>query len=714
MHRHLRHIASLTAFTAFTALPLIAQTTCTAPIGIYPEMSSILLNGQNKSSSAFQTWLRTNSTTPISFTVSNIQSAGGWLAVYPTFGTQSISAQFSGQVSATSPLEISVAAFSISTLVSGQQYTGQFTVTPSVGSPVVIPVTLNLGPDIRPTPVPVFSPNCVSFTQPGARSQAFFVVTADAPWGGVINTATDPITNILSLFTSNDHLWLDLGTVPGNGYTVELTAAAGLLSSGVYSGKVNLNSSDGRRFILPVTLSVTQGLTFSASSLQFNTSVPSQKTLTITGGSGSYVAGVVAGLTINPPVPSTRSKWLSISGASSFSTPASLTVSVDPTGMAPGVYAGEVDLMVGNAYRRIPVTLTVPVPAVVATGNSGATLTELTFTVPAGGTSPTQQVQVSGVSGATGVAFAYNSNAPWLLVGGSQSGQATTPAALAVGINAASLAPGAYQASLSLTPTGGQAVTLQVSANVVPSISAVTNAASFLTGPVAPGEIITIFGSGLGPPTGIPLTPDLITNGQLPKALGGVQALIGGFPAPLLYVGAAQISAIVPYEISAPIFVASPSLQVSYAGQLSSPSVLQQIATSPAIFTTGSKGTGQGAILNSDLSVNSSDNPAHPGDIVVLYMTGGGQTSPAGVTGKITPAAGPYPQPLFPPTVTIGGQTAQLLFYGEAPGQVSGLMQINVQVPSTVSRGDVPVVVALGASASQSVNKGGTVTLAVK
>ncbi|HJZ96434.1 MAG TPA: hypothetical protein VKE70_07995 [Candidatus Solibacter sp.] len=299
-------------------------------------------------------------------------------------------------------------------------------------------------------------------------------------------------------------------------------------------------------------------------------------------------------------------------------------------------------------------------------------------------------------------------------MGGSQSGQATTPAALAVGVNTASLSPGAYQASLTLTPTGGQAVTLAVKVNVVPSIAAVTNAASFLTGPVAPGEIITIFGSGLGPPAGVPLTSDLITNGQLPKTLGGVQALIGGFPAPLLYAGAAQISAIVPYEITTPVFVASPSLQVSYAGQISPPSVLQQIATSPAIFTTGSKGTGQGAILNSDLSVNASDNPAHPGDIVVLYMTGEGQTSPAGATGKITPAAGPYPQTLLPPTVTIGGQTAQLLFYGEAPGQVAGLMQINVQIPASTSPGDVPVVVTIGTAASQSANKAGAVTLAVR
>src|SRR6185503_4340953 len=106
-------------------------------------------------------------------------------------------------------------------------------------------------------------------------------------------------------------------------------------------------------------------------------------------------------------------------------------------------------------------------------------------------------------------------------------------------------------------------VPVRLTVVAVPSIDRITNAASFLAGPVVPGEIITIFGSGLGPVPGVPLTSEQIVDGQLPTKLGGVQVLIGGTPAPLLYAGATQISAIVPYEISAPTSIANPAAQIN-------------------------------------------------------------------------------------------------------------------------------------------------------
>jgi uncharacterized protein (TIGR03437 family) len=126
------------------------------------------------------------------------------------------------------------------------------------------------------------------------------------------------------------------------------------------------------------------------------------------------------------------------------------------------------------------------------------------------------------------------------------------------------------------------------------------------------------------------------------------------------------------------------------------PASLQQAAAVRAIFTAGSKGSGQGTILNSDLSVNSSANPAHAGDVVVLYVTGEGQTQPPGVSGKITPTPDPFQQPVLAPAVSIGGQPAQVLFYGEAPGQVAGLMQINAQIPQTTEPGDAPATLTIG------------------
>jgi uncharacterized protein (TIGR03437 family) len=81
-------------------------------------------------------------------------------------------------------------------------------------------------------------------------------------------------------------------------------------------------------------------------------------------------------------------------------------------------------------------------------------------------------------------------------------------------------------------------------------------------------------------------------------------------------------------------------------------------------------------------------------------MTGEGQTSPPGVTGRVTAASsGRTPQPVLPVAVLIGDQPASVTFYGEAPGVVSGVMQLHVQIPSNVRPGEVPVSVSVGGNA---------------
>ncbi|MEO8128454.1 MAG: hypothetical protein ABI822_15240 [Bryobacteraceae bacterium] len=86
-------------------------------------------------------------------------------------------------------------------------------------------------------------------------------------------------------------------------------------------------------------------------------------------------------------------------------------------------------------------------------------------------------------------------------------------------------------------------------------------------------------------------------------------------------------------------------------------------------------------------------------EILTMYVTGEGQTSPGGVEGK--PASMPLPQPLLPVTATIGGKYAPVQYAGAAPGFVAGLMQVNVLVPAG-SEGDiVPVVVRVGQARSQ-------------
>lgn len=189
----------------------------------------------------------------------------------------------------------------------------------------------------------------------------------------------------------------------------------------------------------------------------------------------------------------------------------------------------------------------------------------------------------------------------------------------------------------------------------------------------APGEIVTLFGTGIGPAVlvGVRLTP----AGFFDNSLADTRVLFDGVAAPLVYVSERQTSAIVPYAVAGK---ASTQIQVEYQGRQSPPVTLPVAASAPALFSLNA-GRGGGAILNQDSTVNTAANPAEKGSIVVLYGTGEGQTDPAGVDGKL--ASGTFPKPVLPVSVTIGGQAADILYYGAAPGLVAGVMQVNARIP---------------------------------
>lgn len=221
----------------------------------------------------------------------------------------------------------------------------------------------------------------------------------------------------------------------------------------------------------------------------------------------------------------------------------------------------------------------------------------------------------------------------------------------------------------------------------------VLNAASFLGGPVAPGEIVTIFGTGIGPSTlaGYQLTP----FSSLGTLTGDTTVLFDGIPAPLIYASGTQTTAIVPYSVSG----ASTQMVVSYQGRRSQPVAVPVAAAAPALFSADATGRGNGAILNEDSSVNSPGNPAAKGSIVVLFGTGEGQTNPRGIDGRL--AISVFPKPILTVSVTIGGIVADVLYSGAAPSQVAGLFQANARVPEGVGSGAVPVVVTVGGASSQ-------------
>jgi len=125
----------------------------------------------------------------------------------------------------------------------------------------------------------------------------------------------------------------------------------------------------------------------------------------------------------------------------------------------------------------------------------------------------------------------------------------------------------------------------------------VLNGASLLPGPVAPGEILTLFGAGLL----------------------GTDVLFDGTPAPLLYAAPNQVNAIAPYGI---YNKATTQMQVTELGQVLANLQLSVADAAPALFTTDGSGVGPGAILNHDYTVNSPSNPAERGSTIMLFATG--------------------------------------------------------------------------------------------
>ena len=268
---------------------------------------------------------------------------------------------------------------------------------------------------------------------------------------------------------------------------------------------------------------------------------------------------------------------------------------------------------------------------------------------------------------------------------------------------------GTYAFTVQVTDSANATATKQFSLAInAPAISisagGIVNGASYAGGSVAPGEIIVISGSGLGPAT--LATAQLDSRGYVATSLAGTQVMFDGVAAPIIYTQATHVSAVVPYGVSGKTFT---QVLVIYQGQASNVVSTPVSTVMPGIFTAESTGQGQGSIVNQDGTVNSAGNPAPVGSVVSVYATGEGQTNPAGVDGK--PGASPEPVPLAQPvTATIGGVPALVHYAGGAPGAVAGSFQVNVQVPQGVAPGSsVPIFINVGGRDTQM-----NVTLAIR
>ncbi len=264
-----------------------------------------------------------------------------------------------------------------------------------------------------------------------------------------------------------------------------------------------------------------------------------------------------------------------------------------------------------------------------------------------------------------------------------QMSQVTLTARAAV-LRGGSVATGAITATVALAPavTGAPAL-----------ISGVVNAASFmLPGLVAPGTMVSIFGSGLAD------AQMSVGSTPFPPTLQGAQFTLRGVPLSLFYVSDTQVNAVLPAGIAPN--ETDQILAVRDATQ-STPVNLLVADTDPGLFSVNQQGNGQGAILlNGSSQVAGTATPATAGDYLSIFVAGLGAVNNTPADGS--PSTG-NSTTLIQPVVTIGGIQAVVAYSGLAPGEV-GLYQVNVQIPAGVPTGNaVPVIITAGNAMSNTV-----------
>jgi uncharacterized protein (TIGR03437 family) len=615
---------------------------------------------------------------------------GSWLTVSPSSATTSSAPNVTVGINTTG--------------LSPGNYAGSVVITPSSTgvAAVTIPVTLNVSTTTLINVAPgalayTFTTGGTTFSAQSlglaaTDSSAVNVTLAQQPVGVAPCNNSTPLPN-----PGSSLLFSPTAQTPNN--VPVYVSATGLLA-GVYNACIMVSAPSivtpgPVNQYVPVVVTVTNGAALSANpaSLTFtqvaNGPVPATQTVA--------VSTSVSSLGFSVQTTSGGLNWLTVT-QSSNTTPASLSVNVNGASLSPGTYNGTIAIAAAGASNsplNIPVTLTVA-----AQPTLSVTPTSLQFSYQLTGTAPAAQSFTAASNGASVTVSASVTSGTWLSV---SPASGATPASFSASVNPAGLAVGSYTGTIAVKASDAAnspnvTVTLTVTAPPPGALTAIENAASYASGAIAPGEIITLFGTNIGPATPAYLT--LTSSNAVATNIGNTQVLFDGLAAPMIYASSNQISAIVPYEIAGRL---STNVAVSFDGVSSNVLTMQVTASAPAIFSLNQAGNGQGAILDQNYTLNGSASPAVPaakGSVVQVFATGEGQTNPPGVTGSITGTV--LHQPLLAVSATVAGIPATIQYAGSAPDLVAGVLQVNVVIPPNAPSGNDPLVITVGTTSTQS------------
>jgi uncharacterized protein (TIGR03437 family) len=632
--------------------------------------------------------VQSSTSTQLDFTVT-VAPGAPWLRVSAPVGRTPTS------------ISIGVDPASLAALAEGT-YNGRVILTsPQAPSTLEIPVTLRVSGSTALLASPM------SLTFEGAQGQ-------ELPQKTITLTAADGSNLGYSIaIEGDDPSWL---LAPTSGFTgpsgstlVPIGVNPAFLTPGRYEARLRFTPTGTQNTTplrIPVTYVVTSTASLSATPnrlevTQTGTTPPSQQTISIS----SNISGLTFVAAANQP-------WIRLSQTSG-TLPTTLNVTFESVSLVPGnTYNGTITVQSSTPQTiQIPVVLTVQ-PAT----QLGVSPTALTFTHALGAQLPATQTLSLTSSGA---AITYTaspstqSGGNWLQIvsGASGSTNAAGGAGVPVQIRVdpSGLTPGEFLGQIrfssgAITNLATVPVTLRVTAPSAPVITSFVNAASSISRGVSPGDIVTVMGRNMAPPTA---TPGQVQNGRVTTQTGGVTVYFNGVAAPLLYAGPSgdrssdQINLVVPYGVAG---LTSANMIVEYNGIRSEARSVTVVETDPGVFTSNAMGSGQAAALNQDGTINSTSNPARVGSTITLFATGEGVVAPAVVDGAVISSIEDIRRPLANVAVRIGGQLAQISYYGSAGGAVSGAFQLNVvvpQFPTLGGVGELPVDLHIGGNASQ-------------